>query len=163
MIDLDRIRALFAATVDTAPGWTSERRDARDRATSAVVAEVPALLAEVERLTRERDDALATARQRWALRREVETLLGVPDGPAGDEQMARGVAALREVIAERDRCLVALEEVREAAERVRSMTEAYCAGTVDGENVNAAEDRLLDAALTLPAEVCRVVRERGER
>lgn len=42
--------------------------------------------ADVARLTRERDDARSALSVRYALAREVEALLGIPEGPAGPEQ-----------------------------------------------------------------------------
>ena len=71
-------------------------------------------------------DALAAARERIvalegtlsvriALRREVEALLGVDPSEASEEQYAKGVAALRAVIADRDAARAEVERLREGA------------------------------------------------
>ena len=59
-----------------------------------------------ESLTRTDCELIATrarADDKIALRREVESILGVESGQAGDEQFARGVARLRGVIEENAR------------------------------------------------------------
>jgi hypothetical protein len=66
-------------------------------------------------LLRRKDQDLSNARfradEKLALRREVEVLLGVESGPAGDEQFAAGVEALRKLVAERDVAIKALVEI----------------------------------------------------
>lgn len=69
-----------------------------------------------ERMERERDEARACeiaaivererwkmqAEEKWAMRRELEEILGVQDGAPCDEQFAKGLEALRQLKSERD-------------------------------------------------------------
>ena len=62
----------------------------------------------MEQAQRERDEAIQErerwkmqAEQKWGMRRELEELLGVKDTQC-DEQFAKGLAALRDLIQERD-------------------------------------------------------------
>lgn len=58
------------------------------------------LLARVERERQARWDAESRLETRWALRRELEQLLGIGGKPASDDQFAAGVAAVRALIAD---------------------------------------------------------------
>ena len=71
----------------------------------------------LEKAERERDEAIQErerwkmqAEQKWGMRRELEELLGVKDTQC-DEQFAKGLAALRVLIQERDHYKQAIEEV----------------------------------------------------
>jgi len=63
-------------------------------------AERDALRADLARAQQERDSYRHTAEQKWALRQEVEELLGVPHDAASDEQFRLGVEALRQMKAD---------------------------------------------------------------
>jgi hypothetical protein len=94
-------------------------------------------ISEMERLKRERDEARKSemaailererwkmlAEEKWAMRVELEELLGVKDTQC-NEQFAKGLAALRDLIKERneareafaiatDHCVVAQAKLRE--------------------------------------------------
>lgn len=69
---------------------------------------------ELEKAERERDEAIQErerwkmqAEQKWAMRRELEDLLGVKDTEC-DQQFAKGLAALRDLIQERDEAIGSL-------------------------------------------------------
>ena len=71
----------------------------------------------LEKAERERDEAIQErerwkmqAEQKWGMRRELEELLGVKDTQC-DEQFAKGLAALRVLIQERDHYKQAIEEI----------------------------------------------------
>ena len=71
----------------------------------------------MEKAERERDEAIQErerwkmqAEQKWGMRRELEELLGVKDTQC-DEQFAKGLAALRVLIQERDHYKQAIEEI----------------------------------------------------
>ena len=75
-------------------------------------AEVAMLREQARILARERDEAIQErerwkmqAEQKWGMRRELEELLGVKDTQC-DEQFAKGLAALRDLIQERDEARV---------------------------------------------------------
>jgi hypothetical protein len=48
----------------------------------------------------ERDRYKFEAEQKWAMRRELEELLGIDNGAPGDEQFKKGLKALKELVAE---------------------------------------------------------------
>jgi hypothetical protein len=60
--------------------------------------EIRRLNQRVRELILDRDRWRTHAEQKIALRREVEELLGIPQGPACDEQFQAGVEALRKVM-----------------------------------------------------------------
>ena len=78
----------------------------------------------LEKVERERDEARKSelaaisererwrmqAEEKWGMRRELEELLGVKDTQC-DEQFAKGLAALRVLIQERDHYKQAIEEI----------------------------------------------------
>ena len=70
-----------------------------------------------DQMERERDEAIQErerwrmqAEEKWGMRRELEELLGVKDTQC-DEQFAKGLAALRNLIQERDHYKQAIEEI----------------------------------------------------
>jgi hypothetical protein len=76
----------------------------------------------LEKAERERNEAIQErerwkmqAEQKWGMRRELEELLGVKDTES-DEQFAKGLAALRNLIKERDEYRRNLELVAEDCE-----------------------------------------------
>jgi vacuolar-type H+-ATPase subunit E/Vma4 len=71
----------------------------------------------LEKAERERDEAIQErerwrmqAEEKWGMRRELEELLGVKDTQS-DKQFAKGLAALRVLIQERDHYKQAIEEI----------------------------------------------------
>jgi hypothetical protein len=64
-------------------------------------AEVALLREQARILARERERWQMQAEQKWGMRRELEELLGVKDTES-EEQFAKGLAALRDLIQERD-------------------------------------------------------------
>lgn len=64
----------------------------------------------------ERERWKMQAEQKWAMRRELEELLGVESAPACDEQFAKGINALRDLIQERDALQKALALIAEDSE-----------------------------------------------
>jgi hypothetical protein len=89
------------------------------------------LLTHARELERDRNEAIQErerwkiqAEQKWGMRRELEELLGVGDTES-EEQFAKGVAALRHLIQERD-------EAREERERYKRMWEESRMETVEG-------------------------------
>lgn len=71
----------------------------------------------LEKAERERDKAVQErerwkmqAEEKWGMRRELEELLGVNDTQC-DEQFAKGLAALRDLIKERDYYKQAIKEI----------------------------------------------------
>ena len=84
-----------------------EQHEAARRAeTDALRQERDALLHYRERAWR----AETRADEKWALRRELEAILGVKSGAAGDAQFAAGVTALKALVAERDALQSALKQ-----------------------------------------------------
>jgi hypothetical protein len=71
----------------------------------------------------ERERWKMQAEQKWGMRRELEELLGVKDTQC-DEQFAKGLAALRDLIKERD-------EAREERDRYKRMWEESRMETVE--------------------------------
>ena len=72
------------------------------RATVAMLQEQARILAEErDEAIQERERWKMQAEQKWGMRRELEELLGVKDTQC-DEQFAKGLAALRDLIQERD-------------------------------------------------------------
>ena len=51
-------------------------------------------------LLMERDRYKFQAEQKWAMRRELEELLGIDPGAPGDEQFKKGLKRLKELVAE---------------------------------------------------------------
>jgi seryl-tRNA synthetase len=51
-------------------------------------------------LLMERDRYKFQAEQKWAMRRELEELLGIDPGAPGDEQFKKGLKKLKELVAE---------------------------------------------------------------
>jgi hypothetical protein len=94
------------------------------------------------KLERERDEARKSemaaivererwrmrAEEKWAMRRELEELLGVESSSPCDEQFFTGIEALRQLISERDEAREALAEWENAAEHVKAdhPDEAHC-------------------------------------
>jgi hypothetical protein len=82
----------------------------------------------VRRLERERDEARADmmriiiererwrvkAEEKWAMRKELEEVLGVESAPASDEQFQKGMNRLREILSERDQWRAVAESLRTA-------------------------------------------------
>ena len=65
------------------------------------------------------------ANEKYALRRDVEILLGVEPGPAGDEQMDRGFEAVKALVSRQRRAEAALTvAVREVSETARTLGKA---------------------------------------
>lgn len=92
--------------------------------------------ASIAELRDELDGARAAVAQRWALRREVEAILGVPEGAASDEQLRLGVEAARRLV---ERAEVAEEGVARLAELLRKrITEC--------EQLRAEREEMLVAA-----------------
>jgi hypothetical protein len=87
---------------------------------------------EMARLERERDDYMERCRfalserdswrmraeQKYAMRRELEELLGVDQKDASDEQFQKGLDAIKNIISERDE---AMEKIKRQAERIREL------------------------------------------
>ena len=71
---------------------------------------------------RERDEARAVVAARWALAREVEELLGIAAGPAGDDRLREGVEAVRRLRSERDVALALLVRVVKYERADRAVT-----------------------------------------
>jgi hypothetical protein len=79
------------------------------------------------RLERERDESRADkmriiiererwrvkAEEKWAMRKELEEVLGVESAPASDEQFQKGLNRLREVLRERDEARAEVARLRE--------------------------------------------------
>ena len=103
---------------------------------------VPALLDELRALRQERDALLpyrerawraeTRADEKWALRREVEAILGVESGAAGDAQFAAGVTALKALVAERDALQSALKQSK-ALECMTCQAEAERAARIEAD------------------------------
>lgn len=100
---------------------------------------------------RERDEARAVVAARWALAREVEELLGIAAGPAGDDRLREGVEAVRRLRSERDEARAQLAAVREAVREVLDEPHAYVGGR---------ERALLDAALSDTAAAAKAYTRR---
>ncbi len=123
--------------------------------------------AEIDRLRdllRDKDAELMTARHRAdekvALCREVEELLGVAAGPAGDEQFEHGVARLRTVIAENKRMRAAIESnvlATDAAEAEAAMLREILVRLV--QEANTAFDTM--SGVRDAARGCRSTKEEG--
>lgn len=84
---------------------------------------------EMARLERERDDYMERCRfalserdswrmraeQKYAMRRELEELLGVDRNDASDEQFQKGLDAIKNIIRERDKARKVLLEIANAS------------------------------------------------
>ena len=84
---------------------------------------------EMARLERERDDYMGRCRialserdswrmradQKYAMRRELEELLGVDRNDASDEQFQKGLDSLKNIIGERDEAKQVLQEIANAS------------------------------------------------
>jgi hypothetical protein len=84
---------------------------------------------EMARLERERDDYMERCRnalserdswrmraeQKYAMRRELEELLGVDRNDASDEQFQKGLDSLKNIIGERDEAKQVLQEIANAS------------------------------------------------
>jgi hypothetical protein len=84
---------------------------------------------EMARLERERDDYMQRFRialserdswkmradQKYAMRRELEELLGVDRNDASDEQFQKGLDSLKNIIGERDEAKQVLQEIANAS------------------------------------------------
>jgi hypothetical protein len=84
---------------------------------------------EMARLERERDDYMQRFRialserdswkmradQKYAMRRELEELLGVDRNDASDEQFQKGLDAIKNIIGERDEAKQVLQEIANAS------------------------------------------------
>ena len=81
----DTVAGVVAQIDNMYAGVRMQRDDARERHTQTII---------------EKDRWQAMAEQKWGLRREVESLLGVESGECSDAQFAKGVDQLRKVIAE---------------------------------------------------------------
>lgn len=156
--------------------WRDLGGDERDRAQApeAVLrmlrAECDEARAELASVRRDRDDARAALSERWALRREIEEALGVESGPASDEQLARGVAALRALRLERDTLAAALDEVRESADIIayvkawRDTLESYKPTGDEVRTAGRLAEQLRAALAALPTDLAakRDARVRAE-
>jgi hypothetical protein len=58
--------------------------------------------ADMMRIIIERERWRVKAEEKWAMRKELEDVLGVESAPASDEQFQKGLNRLREVLRERD-------------------------------------------------------------
>jgi hypothetical protein len=87
------------------------------------------IFGEMARLERERDDYMQRfrnalserdswrmrAEQKYAMRRELEELLGVDRNDASDEQFQKGLDSLKNIIGERDEAKQVLQEIANAS------------------------------------------------
>ena len=102
--------------------------------------------ASVAELRDERDGARAAVAQRWALRREVEAILGVPEGAASDEQLRLGVEAARRLVERAEAAEAQLAALRSAG---RDAVDAFDDISVPGSECRARNEalrRAVDAA-----------------
>ena len=65
----------------------------------------------------ERDSWRMRAEQKYAMRRELEELLGVDRNDASDEQFQKGLDAIKNIIGERDEAREQNAKLRDVAER----------------------------------------------
>jgi len=70
--------------------------------------------ADTIRIIIERERWRVKAEEKWALRRELEEVLGVESAPASDEQFQKGLNRLREILSERDQWRAVAENLEEA-------------------------------------------------
>jgi hypothetical protein len=84
----------------------------------------------------ERERWKMQAEQKWGMRRELEELLGVKDTQC-DEQFAKGLAALRDLIKERD-------EARELAQWFYTRLKQVCLDRNVGGILARLEEAVLD-------------------
>jgi len=86
----DRLTFLELKTTDELAGLEREKDEARE--------EVEDLKARYQSAMVDRDSYRFQAEQKWAMRRELEELLGIDNGAPGDEQFKKGVKALKAVM-----------------------------------------------------------------
>ena len=103
----------------------------------------------------ERDSWRMRAEQKYAMRRELEELLGVDQKDASDEQFKKGLDAIKNIISERDEAREDLENMQEQRDLALKVIKR-----LERERDEALHK--LELCMAANSDVARIARERDE-